>query len=95
MSNPIKKIVIEVGGVELALSPEDAKKLHKALDEIYGRSAVQFIPQPYPVPTPVDPFYRRPWIHWSALEKTGVNPQWGDGVIRCLTALDKSNLLSS
>lgn len=54
MSN-IKKIVIEVGGVELSLSPEDAKTLKQALDELFPtKSHVQYIPSPYPV-------YPRPW----------------------------------
>ena len=57
MSN-IKRIVIEVGGVELSLSPEDAKTLKQALDELFpAKSHIQYVPAPYPVYTP------RPW-HW-------------------------------
>ena len=55
----IKKIVLEVGGVELSLSPEDAKTLQNALNELFpvpARQQIQLIPQPYPV-------YPRPW-HW-------------------------------
>lgn len=32
----IKKIVLDLGGVEVSLTPDQAKKLHDALDEIYG-----------------------------------------------------------
>lgn len=56
MSN-VKKIVIEVGGVELSLSPEDAKTLRNALNELYPpKEKIQFVPSPYPV-YPARPYY--------------------------------------
>jgi hypothetical protein len=62
MSN-IKKIVIEVGGVELSLSPEDAKTLRDALNELFPTPARQLQFVPYSVPVPVHP---RPWRWYEA-----------------------------
>jgi hypothetical protein len=56
----VKRIVIEVGGAELSLSPEDAKKLQAALNELFPKAReVQYVPSPYPV-------YPRTWWYWSA-----------------------------
>ena len=49
MSN-IKRIVLEVGGVELSLSPEDAKTLQAALNELFPtRKEIQYVPYLQPV----------------------------------------------
>lgn len=53
----IKKIVLEVGGVELSLTPEDAKTLQAALNELFQKKEIQYVPSPYPTVT-VTP---RPW----------------------------------
>lgn len=55
----IKKIVLEVGGVDLSLSPEDAKTLQSALNELFPIPAKQEI-RFYPAPQPIQ---IRPW-YW-------------------------------
>ena len=54
MSAKIVKIVLEVSGKEIELSPEEAKELKQVLDGLYGEP-VTFIPQPYPVYVPTPP----------------------------------------
>jgi len=61
MGSAIKKIVIEVGGVELSLSPEDAKTLRDALNELYPVVKEQYIPY--------WPYTPSPWrITWGVPE---------------------------
>lgn len=36
MSEIIKKITLDIDGIEIGLTPEQAKKLHMALDELIG-----------------------------------------------------------
>ena len=54
MTAKIVKIVLEVSGKEIELTPEKAKELKLVLDGLYG-APLQYIPQPYPVYTPPQP----------------------------------------
>ena len=49
MSAKIDKIILEVGGKKMALSPDEAKELKGMLNELYGEQETKFILQPYPV----------------------------------------------
>ena len=40
MKAEIKKIVLDLGGKEISLSPEQAKRLYELLDEMYGEHEV-------------------------------------------------------
>ena len=42
----IKKIVLDLGGVEVSITPEQAKKLHEVLDNMYGTKTVVYPYQP-------------------------------------------------
>ena len=42
MKAEIQKIVLDLGGKEINLSPEQAKKLHGLLDEMYGHQSVSY-----------------------------------------------------
>ncbi len=53
----IKKIIIEVGGKEIELTPKQAKRLYDELDELYGKDTDTV----YPV-IPYYPYrWRYPW----------------------------------
>ncbi len=93
--SPIKKIVIEVAGVEIALDPKDAKVLYRALDEIYGSKGVQYIPQPYPVPV-ATAIWQRPYIHWTSTTG-GISAGLASdsNSIRLLSSLTDSRILNS
>ena len=41
MENVIKKIVLDLGKKEITLTPEQAKKLKNALDEMFGNKVVE------------------------------------------------------
>lgn len=53
----IKKIELDLGGKIVRLTPEQAKKLKSALNELFGEKEKEYIP--YPQPYPVEPV--RPW----------------------------------
>lgn len=42
----IKKIVLDLGGKEVSLTPKQAKLLHGLLDEMYGSKQINF-PSPH------------------------------------------------
>lgn len=57
----VTKLVLQIGKKEIELSPEEAEKLHAALNELFGKEQApaqqtliiketQLLPQPYPVP---------------------------------------------
>lgn len=60
MDSAIKKIIIEVGGVELSLTPEDAKKLHAALSDLFPSVKAEREYVPYPI-YPIQPVMPSPW----------------------------------
>ena len=43
MDKAIKKIVLDLGGKEVTLTPEQAKNLKTALDELFGKQVVKEI----------------------------------------------------
>ena len=62
MNKAIKKIELDLGGKTISLTPEQAKNLKDALDDLFGKEIVRIIehdsyplPVPYPVPYPVYP----------------------------------------
>jgi hypothetical protein len=55
----VKKIVIQVGEKELALTPEAAQELLDALKDLLEKPSVTYVP--YPVSEPV----RRPYKFWE------------------------------
>ena len=61
----VTKIIITIGGKEIACTPEDLKDLKRALEEMYPTERQTVVPMPYPVPT--RPWYERTPIvsHWS------------------------------
>ena len=59
-SSVVKKIVLEIGGKELSLTPEDARGLVKALEELLGAKKTEYVPT-Y-IPTPYVPY--SPYPHW-------------------------------
>ena len=51
------KIIIQVDGKDIALSPADARRIYNELKEVFkDEKPVQYMPSPYPI-------YYRPW--WS------------------------------
>lgn len=61
MNEVIKKIELDIDGVGITLTPEQARKLQGALNELLGvEKEKEYIPSPYPVPQPypVYPPYR-------------------------------------
>ncbi len=66
----LKKIVLDVEGKEIVLTPEQAKKLHEALDELFGmKEKKEYVPYPYN-PYPWYPYrlrweYSRPYITYT------------------------------
>lgn len=66
MDNIIKKIELEIDGVGIVLTPEQAKKLHKALGELMGIKAAPIVVKEKEYVPVYDPPYRpRPWTIWS------------------------------
>ena len=60
MKGSIKKIVLDLGGKEVTLTLEQAKKLHELLDELCGEKKTEYVP--YPVRYPYWD-WRRPYWH--------------------------------
>lgn len=75
--NIIKKIELDIDGVGITLTPEQAKKLHGALADLLGVKAEKEyvpLPQPYPVPslpyTPYRPYRWEPlWVYSGTVTK--------------------------
>lgn len=67
------KIVIEIKGKEVKLSPDEAEKLYLDLDKIFGKN-------PYPIypyyPYPYYP-YRSDWM-WTKIEPYPSTFTWGN-----------------
>jgi hypothetical protein len=53
----ISKVELDLGGVKVELSPEQAKKLHSLLDDLFGKSYIYS----YPVPYTMSVFYPYRW----------------------------------
>ena len=56
----VTKIILNIDGKEIELSPKDAKSLYIALKELVGEKEVITIPQPYPVYP-----YQNPYRYWT------------------------------
>lgn len=77
MNKAIKKIELDLGGKVVSLTPEQAKNLKEALDELFGKEVIreyfpakEYIPVPYPTPyRPLVPYFERPyyweWPHYG------------------------------
>ena len=49
MKNSIKKIVLDLGGKEVTLTLEQAKRLHELLNELCGeKKKIEYVPVRYP-----------------------------------------------
>lgn len=70
----VKKIIIQVGDKELALTPDAARELRDALNELLEKPSTTYVPYPVPQPYPV-----RPWRYWE--------PTWiyGETTVTCGT----------
>ena len=68
MENVIKKIVLDLGKKEITLTPEQAKKLKEALDEMFGKEVVREIHHDH---------YTYPWGYWlwDSTKVTYGNPE--------------------
>lgn len=75
--NIIKKIIIEIAGVEVEVSPDQAINLHKALGELLGLNKEptvikEYIPyQPYVWPYPQPLWYSNPTWHGTSSADLG------------------------
>ena len=49
----IKKLVIKIGQTEVNVTPEEAKELHKALDEMFGKEIVREVYHDWWYRTPI------------------------------------------
>lgn len=61
MNKAIKKIELDLGGKTVTLTPEQAKNLKDALDDLFGKEIIvkkEYIHDSFPVPYPVP--YREP-----------------------------------
>lgn len=71
MNKAIKKIELDLGGKIVSLTPEQAKNLKDALDDLFGEKVVRIIEKEYvplPFPHPIDRYPReswRPYWEWS------------------------------
>ena len=73
MNDSVKKIVLEVGGVEVSLTPEQANKLCDDLCQLLGRTA--YVQPIYPW-TPIGPGiapYPQTWIESGQTITTNVS----------------------
>lgn len=59
----IKKLVLEIGGKEMTVSVEDAKKLHEALSELFGKTKSETVYWPIYR----DRYIERPWRYWEPM----------------------------
>ena len=67
----IKKIVLELGGVEVNITPAQAKKLHSILDEMYGAKTVTYSSPPIYIRDDRW-WWDRPHSMWSSGPGTGI-----------------------
>jgi hypothetical protein len=72
MNKSIKKIELDLGGKIVSLTPQQAKNLKDALDELFGQEIVktirEYIPYPQPMPDPLERYrrpYREPFWEWN------------------------------
>lgn len=71
MNKAIKKIELDLGGKVVSLTPEQAKNLKEALDELFGKEVIreyfpivkekEYVPVPYPAPYRPTPYYYWEW----------------------------------
>jgi len=68
MHKAIKKIELDLGGKIISLTPEQAKNLKDALDELFGKEVIReiirdrdFVPVPYIEPYRPYRLYRYDW----------------------------------
>jgi hypothetical protein len=71
----ITEIVLDIDGKKITLTPEQAKSLLGALQELYGKKEITIIPQPYPVYPHYNPYPT--WIYSSS--GTGYTATWYSG----------------
>jgi len=68
MPNIIKKIELDLDGQSISLTPEQARKLKEALNELFGKIIRES--EPWPVtPWPIDPYPwypSSPWIIYTS-----------------------------
>ena len=67
----IKKIVLELGGVEVSITPSQAKKLHQLLDEMYGTKTITFSTPPIYIKNERW-WWDRPQLMWSSDQGTSI-----------------------
>ena len=89
MNKMIKKIELDLGGKKVSLTPEQAKNLKAALDELFGKEVIREIHEihehhdDYPWSLPVPPYQP---IWWSTTTTIpGANWRSNTGTLR-LTA---------
>jgi hypothetical protein len=70
----ITEIVLDIDGKKITLTPEQAKSLLAALNELYGKKEVTTITIPYPYP--VYPHYPT-WIYTTT--GNGYQATWNSG----------------
>ena len=80
MNKAIKKIELDLGGKTISLTPQQAKNLKDALDDLFGKEIIKVIekeyirdsyPLPYPLPQPYPIYPRRPYWEWEPHYLTG------------------------
>ena len=75
MPSKITKIVLDIDGKEIELTPAQAKELMLILKEMYEQKE-KIVPQPYPVPKPIPvPVYPDPYDEWPWRKKWR-RPYW-------------------
>jgi hypothetical protein len=87
----VTKIVLDIDGKEIELTPEDAKALYFALKELVGEKEVITVPSPYPVYPYKNPWryvhpnpYGNPWIiTWNATNTItdGIQATWTNSTL--------------
>jgi hypothetical protein len=71
----IEKMVLVIEGEKVSLSPEGAKKLHKILDELFGKEIVK------------EHHYHDWWYRpYPYVTYTNAVPAWKDNIVYCATS---------
>lgn len=79
----IEKMVLNIEGEKVSLSMEQAKKLKKILDELFGKEVIKEVIK--------ENHYHD---YWYRPYNTYVNTQkWNDNVVFCATANSKASML--
>ena len=78
----IEKLVLSIGGKEMTVSIEDAKKLHEALKELFG-SSTTYTTYPIFIDRPVYPYQ-----HWKPYYYSNQS-----GNINCSSSYQNTNTL--